>query len=507
MIKYSLIIISFFYCVIVNMHAQDFQVSMHGAAGFAPDIAADSLGNFIVVWSDYRNSYEHGGSDSGSAIYGQLFSNNGSKFNDNFRISENTLKIGNRVPSVDMNSQGDFVVAWHKSNPQVWGDTDVYARIFSKNGFPKTHSFKVNDDTTSKSQLDAKVILQDNGTFVVCWADRRDGPLFSYAQLYDASGAPIEKNFRTNVNDVEDQAHISQFTDGKFLFNWNKYMQVYNKDGSLFSDVIDIGVVGQSFAKGADSILTVWVAPLGREVWGNFFDLDGNQIGQPFRIDNDSEAYKSGADVGFSKDGTIIVWQDHRNDYPGEIGNGDIYAQRFNYLDKALGENFKVNHEPKELTQRNPTVIMNNKQFITAWLEIHPKCSPEGTIGVNPSHILGTIQDFTSPVPGVIFGWETLQDSCDNGGEYIPSKTEIFNNYPNPFSRETNIKFSLSVNGFIDMSVYNMLGERITTLINAYKDAGSYQIKFDSSSLASGVYIILLKGYNFILSSKMIEIH
>ena len=49
-IKYSFIITLFFFCaIVINMHAQDFQVSMHGAAGFAPDIAADSLGNFIVV--------------------------------------------------------------------------------------------------------------------------------------------------------------------------------------------------------------------------------------------------------------------------------------------------------------------------------------------------------------------------------------------------------------------------------------------------------------------------
>lgn len=502
--KVLLIGVTLFGYSFTNVLTQDFLISETGNAQFAPAIAADSKGNFVVVWTDYRDSSEYSGADSGSSIYGQFYSNNGIKLNDNFRICEDTLVGGNRIPSVSMNTEGNFVVVWHKSNNKSWGDLDIYARIFNKNGEPQTSSFKVNDDTTSKAQLDAKVLLQDDGNFIIAWADRRDDLLFAYAQLFDNLGNPVGKNYKINSNNIEDVANMSSFTDGKFLFHWGKYIQIYNNDGTQFSDVINIELNGTSFAKGKDSILVLWNMSLTTEIWGRFFDLNGNQISQSFRIDDVNQNSKIAYDVDFSNEEFIIVWQDHRNDFPGVIGNGDIYAQRFNWLVEPLGENFKVNHERKELTQRNPSVVLRNNTFVTVWLQSYPKCFPVGTIGMTPSYIMGTIQKFSGPISGEVFGWETLRDSCE---ESSPSETKILNNYPNPFYSETTIDFSLSENSLIDMSIYNILGEKITTLANNYLVTGNYKIKFDASDLSSGIYIILIKGNNFVLSSKITVIH
>src|SRR3990172_3049893 len=353
-------IISFFiFFLPIDAMSQDFQVSETGTASFAPQISSDSAGNFVVVWTDYRNSYENGGTDSGSAIYGQLYSNSGVKINDNFRISEDVLGGGNRVPSVSMNSKGNFIVAWHKSN-KIFGDTDIYARIFTEKGLPKTQSFRINNDTTHKAQLDAKVILQEDNSFIIVWGDRREDLLFSYAQLFDSIGNPLGKNFRVNGNNIEDIANVTEFPDGKFLFHWEEYIQTYNKDGTQYSDIINIGINGISYAKGQDTILVLRGDPLTYEISGSFFDLNGNQISQPFKINDYVLDNPIGRwDVAFSEENFIVVWQDHRNDFPGIVGNGDIYVQRFNSLGEKIGENFKVNHEIKELTQRDPAVIFN----------------------------------------------------------------------------------------------------------------------------------------------------
>lgn len=482
-------------------YAQDFQVSETGAASFAPQISADSAGNFVVVWTDYRNSLENGGTDSGAAIYGQFYSNNGNELSDNFRISEEFLGGGNRIPSVSMDSKGNFIVAWHRSS-DIWRDTDIYARIFNKDGLPPTQSFKVNDDTTNKGQLDAKVVLQDDGSFIITWLDRRDDFLFSYAQLFDSLGNPVGENFKVNRNNIEDKANISQFTDGKFLFHWGEYIQIYNKDGTQYSDVINIEINGTSFAKGKDSILVLWVDNFTYEIWGKFFDLNGHQISQSFKINDDNLNNPIGnLSAAFSNIGFIIIWQDHRNDFPGIVGNGDVYGQRFDALGEKIGDNFKVNHEPKELSQRGPAVILNNNNFVAVWLDIHPKCFPVGTAGVGISHIMGTIQDFNNPIPGEVFGWQTLIDSCN---EKKPSETKIFNNYPNPFNTETNISFSIHKDSFINISVYNILGEKIKTLINDFLTARKYNIKFDASFLPSGIYLIVMKGNNFLLSQKTV---
>lgn len=408
-IKYFILIINFAY-------AQDFQINEGEYAEFAPQISADAVGNFIVVWTDYRNSYENGGTDSGAAIYGQLFLNNGIAVNENFRISEDELDGSNRLPSVAMNSNGNFIVVWHRTNDKVWGDTDIYARIFNRDGFPQSQSFKINDDTTNKAQFDAKVILQDDNSFVITWADRRDNGLFSYAQLFDNFGIPIGKNYKVNKNNIEDIAKISQFRDGKFLFHWGEYIEVYNIDGTSYSDsIINIGINGIAFAKGKDSILVLWTLPSTYEIFGCFFNLDGLPISASFKVNDDNIHNPVGVPgAAFFNDVFIIIWQDHRNDLPGILGTGDIYAQRFNSAGENIGDNFKINHESEEFTQRDPAVIFKRDNFITVWKETHPICLPFGNFFLDRSYIMGTTQRFSYPIPGEIFGWITLKDSCED---------------------------------------------------------------------------------------------
>jgi hypothetical protein len=185
------------------------------------------------------------------------------------------------------------------------------------------------------------------------------------------------------------------------------------------------------------------------------------------------------------------------------LGNGDIYVQRFNSLGEKIGENFKVNHEIKELTQRDPAVIFNNNNFIVAWSDIYPKCFPVGTVGIGVSHVMGTIQEFGNPIPGEVFGWQTLDDSCR---DEEPLETIIFNNYPNPFNTTTNISFIINEDSFINLSVYNILGEKIKTLLNDILTVGEYKKQFDGSSLSSGIYIIVLRRNNLVHSLKTILI-
>jgi len=77
--------------------------------------------------------------------------------------------------------------------------------------------------------------------------------------------------------------------------------------------------------------------------------------------------------------------------------------------------------------------------------------------------------------------------------EQLSSSFELLGNYPNPFNPTTTIKYQLSSAGFITLKVYDMLGREIQTLVNGYKDKGYYEVSFDASDLASGVYIYQLR--------------
>lgn len=80
---------------------------------------------------------------------------------------------------------------------------------------------------------------------------------------------------------------------------------------------------------------------------------------------------------------------------------------------------------------------------------------------------------------------------------------ELAQNYPNPFNPTTSISFSIPQAGNVKLSVYNLLGQEIKTLINRNMEAGNYSIDFDAEGLFSGVYIYRLEANGMALTKKM----
>ncbi len=87
----------------------------------------------------------------------------------------------------------------------------------------------------------------------------------------------------------------------------------------------------------------------------------------------------------------------------------------------------------------------------------------------------------------------------------VPAEFYVNQNYPNPFNPSTIISFGLPKESFVDLRVYNVLGQEVAVLIsNQNRKAGSQQVKFDASALASGTYIYRLKTDNQVVTKKMI---
>lgn len=85
----------------------------------------------------------------------------------------------------------------------------------------------------------------------------------------------------------------------------------------------------------------------------------------------------------------------------------------------------------------------------------------------------------------------------------IPVEFSLSQNYPNPFNPSTLIKYEIPVGSNVSVTVYNLLGESVATLVNEYKTAGSYEIKFDASNYASGVYFYKIEAGAFSDIKKM----
>ena len=85
-----------------------------------------------------------------------------------------------------------------------------------------------------------------------------------------------------------------------------------------------------------------------------------------------------------------------------------------------------------------------------------------------------------------------------------PLEFTLEQNYPNPFNPSTLIKYSIPENGFVTLDVYNLLGEKVASLVNSIQEAGRYEIIFDASELASSIYVYSLKSGSFNSIKKML---
>jgi probable HAF family extracellular repeat protein len=92
----------------------------------------------------------------------------------------------------------------------------------------------------------------------------------------------------------------------------------------------------------------------------------------------------------------------------------------------------------------------------------------------------------------------------DRGNLYIPKEYKLEQNYPNPFNPSTTIKYSLPKESFVNLKIYNLIGEEVATLVNEEKTIGNYVIEFDATALPSGVYFYRIQAGSFVETKKMI---
>jgi len=159
--------------------------------------------------------------------------------------------------------------------------------------------------------------------------------------------------------------------------------------------------------------------------------------------------------------------------------------------------------------------------FITVFVLLHT--SPCSAL------ITGTVTDTAgSPVSGALVTFtdesnteRSFSDYTDKGGKYelpispvhvkeeTPVNFQLFQNYPNPFNPSTTIPFSLNKAGFVNLSVYNITGQKVRTIIDNYQSAGSYTITWyclddNNKSVAAGIYIYQLRFGDAVESQKML---
>ena len=99
-----------------------------------------------------------------------------------------------------------------------------------------------------------------------------------------------------------------------------------------------------------------------------------------------------------------------------------------------------------------------------------------------------------------------IQPSEVINNDYSPITFSLNQNYPNPFNPSTKISWQSPERSWQTLKVYDILGNEVATLVNEQKEPGYYEVNFNASSIASGVYIYRLTTGRFISTKKMIVI-
>ncbi len=104
-------------------------------------------------------------------------------------------------------------------------------------------------------------------------------------------------------------------------------------------------------------------------------------------------------------------------------------------------------------------------------------------------------------IDGIAYGDTVLSV---NEKDYLVEDFKLNQNYPNPFNPSTKISWQSPVSSWQTIKVYDILGNEIATLVDEFRNAGKYEITFNASNLASGVYFYRLKAGNYIETRKML---
>ena len=94
----------------------------------------------------------------------------------------------------------------------------------------------------------------------------------------------------------------------------------------------------------------------------------------------------------------------------------------------------------------------------------------------------------------------------NEGNIHMPSSFVLWQNYPNPFNPSTRINYSVPHNSFIQIKLFDILGNEVAILVSEEKQTGDYSISFNASGLSSGIYFYQLRATDLESSSRQVFI-
>lgn len=332
----------------------EFQVNSYTTGQqYRPKVAADAAGNFVVVWSSRPQDR------SWTGVFGQRFAATGLPEGSEFQV--NTYTTGDQeIPDVAADSSGNFVIVWQSAD-QDGSSEGVFAQRFNSAGSRLGSEFQVNSHTTDAQQLPA-IAMEGSGNFVVVWTGlNQDGDQFGvFGQRFNAMGSREGGEFQINSYSTHHQHSPAVATDGtgNFVVVWHSgtsegnsshegvFGQRFDSVGSRVGNEFQINSYTTTWlvspavaADGAGNFVVVW-ENYGRDgslggVFGQRFDSAGLPLESEFQVNSYTTGYQSNPSVAADGSGNFVVaWLSNT----GQAGSGSgLFGRKMNISILANG--------------------------------------------------------------------------------------------------------------------------------------------------------------------------
>lgn len=341
--------------------------------------AIDADGNFVLIWESADQDGD------GTGIYGRRYNAAGVAQGGEFRV--NTFTTGDQTAaSIAMDADGDFVVSW-MSFPQDGSYLGIYAQRYNAAGVAQGGEFRVNTYTTN-AQVVPSVAMDDDGNFVIAWGSfGQDGDNYGvYARRYNAAGAAQGTEFRVNsaTDGAQSAPAVAMDDDGNFVIVWHSshatddyeiFARRYNAAGAAQGSEFSVNtftsanqVVASAAMSDSGSFVISWQSETqdgdGFGVYARRFNSSGAAQGTEFRVNGFTTGNQALSSVAMDADGEFVVaWQS----YTQESGNSGVYARKYSASGSAQGGEFRVNTTTAG-GQTQPTVVMNGDgDYLVTW--------------------------------------------------------------------------------------------------------------------------------------------
>ncbi|MCW8812451.1 MAG: T9SS type A sorting domain-containing protein [Chlorobium sp.] len=155
------------------------------------------------------------------------------------------------------------------------------------------------------------------------------------------------------------------------------------------------------------------------------------------------------------------------------------------------------NRDTRNLISTGPFNLGKDKpqEIIIAYV-IGRGTDPINSVTVARENVQRAIQEYESNFASMTY---SAAPATNPVRSYI-----LYQNYPNPFNPITTIRYELPQDGVVTIDIYDILGQKVKTILNEFKKADRYEVTFNSTGLASGVYIYQMRVNDFITCKKMV---